>query len=851
MHLNSPDIYTKNPNFQEAEPSLGGGEFGLMVRDVAQHLTRLTAHSLGEGNPYLYEGTYSSGEAHRRDLMQQSIKLLPEEFQIVGFELEERIPVKGRGFSIPEKIVRVITVADKQIEEALIAPPQDDQAWFFGGDDPRPLMGVAALWGETRKERENPLRQKIKGNTIWVNAIRVMAVLTGASLVTSCLPGQEVQSYSTPTENRPGEHQPLPSSIVQEVSPTNPEAQATFAPELPATPLGQEFAPAVNPPEFSNEGRGGPIVGLSNEEIVEMKNQQWFRVYKQMYNVEGQEVLWNNAEEFEAEMKKLAESRPELTINQNQSADGSAVITYIHNTATNSILWGFTNEGAVAFAEPHLTIQETRLGEVPLPQGLTPEFRYNTQDKHWYLFGVNAQGQGVMVFIADGATRDNLHDQWRFAPGVAVAGSEGKLGVIEGQVFEMSEGAMRALGALPTAWQEGMSIRQEEGGVVITGSDGNVMYRLENGAWVGASPYTFRDGYVVTTVNGQEVVLNPEAPVDANGYIQTDKGVVVTKDGNAVALLNPETNEMTITENGMLRVENQWFLYSKATNEWVLLPVEGSLKDSQIINRQGKLTVMGKHSWIPGEFEPVVVMDGNSGQIFTVKDYVYTNGESLYMYEKRFRNWLEFPPEMAKEAYFQETITNLGRWLNGETTIADEDKFMGRTGPIPFTVFENPFAMTGIWRLYGVFLGMLPYRDKLAMVVGLEGKDGSRHFTVTLPVQDNEGAARFTLEFRPRNNPNPTTGATQVVPMESAKIFRMTQPFMNKPVHLYIHKLMPDEKYKVAPYCGADEMKSALEMIPSVQNMNGPFVDIDLNNLDDVTLACSVYLSVAFEVLAE
>jgi hypothetical protein len=351
----------------------------------------------------------------------------------------------------------------------------------------------------------------------------------------------------------------------------SPENQNRFEPEAIVTPLASEFVPAINPPAFTNEGRGGPIVGLSNEEIVKMQNQQWFRVYKQMNNVEGQEVLWNNVADFDAEMKKLAESRPELTISQSQSANGSAVITYIHNTATNSVLWGFTSEGAVAFAEPHLTIQETRLGEVPLPQGLTPEFRFNTQDKHWYLFGVNAQGQGVMVFIADGATRDNLQDKWQFAPGVAVAGSGGKVGMVEGQVFEMRDGAMQALGALPTAWQEGMSIRQDEVGLVLADNQGNTLFTFENKGWVErvdvdglaqqfalydpARTYEKRGNTIVDTYTGAVVAIKASGDVSEGG----GREIVVQPTGSTWEVLDPYTQPELVFPNliGKLEVPNE------------------------------------------------------------------------------------------------------------------------------------------------------------------------------------------------------------------------------------------------------------------------------------------------------
>lgn len=166
-------------------------------------------------------------------------------------------------------------------------------------------------------------------------------------------------------------------------------------------------------------------MGLTPEELKKHELTQWFRLFKKEQDIEGQAYYFTGAnmeeaqKNFEAAMAEVAESHPDIEMHQLQSFDRKSLLTYLtrvtpqaDGTTGYTVFWGFNPTGSMAFAEPNLTNDLTRLGEVSVPAGLRPEFNYNEVDGHWYMFGVDQDGNATQWFNTFGATRASLDQHW-------------------------------------------------------------------------------------------------------------------------------------------------------------------------------------------------------------------------------------------------------------------------------------------------------------------------------------------------------------------------------------------------------------------------------------------------------
>lgn len=166
-------------------------------------------------------------------------------------------------------------------------------------------------------------------------------------------------------------------------------------------------------------------MGVSTEKLDELAQSQWFRLFKKEEGIEGEQYFFTGSTieeaqiKFEAAMAEVAAKHPDIELKQLQSANRESLLTYMVRSirqpdgSTNySVYWGFTPNGALAFAEPNLTNDLTRLGEVSVPAGLRPEFNYNEADGHWYMFGVDQDGKATQWFNTFGATQASLDQHW-------------------------------------------------------------------------------------------------------------------------------------------------------------------------------------------------------------------------------------------------------------------------------------------------------------------------------------------------------------------------------------------------------------------------------------------------------
>ena len=166
-------------------------------------------------------------------------------------------------------------------------------------------------------------------------------------------------------------------------------------------------------------------MGLTPEELKKHELTQWFRLFKKEQDIEGQAYYFTGAnmeeaqKNFEAAMAEVAESHPDIEMHQLQSFDRKSLLTYLtrvtpqaDGTTGYTVFWGFNPTGSMAFAEPNLTNDLTRLGEVSVPAGLRPEFNYNEADGHWYMFGVDQDGNATQWFNTFRATQASLDQHW-------------------------------------------------------------------------------------------------------------------------------------------------------------------------------------------------------------------------------------------------------------------------------------------------------------------------------------------------------------------------------------------------------------------------------------------------------
>ncbi len=236
----------------------------------------------------------------------------------------------------------------------------------------------------------------------------VVYVITLILLLSACEP-QLVSiptSTSTPVPILLGMATKTPTQTPQP-SPT----PYTFQPTIP--PISESaLISAINPPEFAiADGENLELSESGSDDLV------FGEIYKAFRWIEGLEetsVNFKDQADYHKKMADFLKSHPELTVKQQQSPDKASILTYIVKKTgdVSSVLFGF-KDGVLAFAEPNVADAETKLGEVVIPDGLTPEFVYNPADGHWYLFAVSKGGEPYYWFKTDGAAIDNLDLQWQ------------------------------------------------------------------------------------------------------------------------------------------------------------------------------------------------------------------------------------------------------------------------------------------------------------------------------------------------------------------------------------------------------------------------------------------------------
>ena len=287
---------------------------------------------------------------------------------------------------------------------------------------------------ESEKPLERERRKKERGWWIWINynwlktagrsnmgwssrgsmkSYQQQALVCAAILIPLLAACSLPQAVFTVT--------PVPASVQETrdagVSSTpnpSPTTEVAFQPEFElASPDSSE--PAITPPEY--QAAGGEITGITESELLALRLDQWFRLYKNLNGLEGQPVYFYGADMAEAQtnyqtaMQEFAAAHPEYDCRQVQHQ--GQVLTYLFHAESNSVSWFFNQDGAIAYAEPNYSDPDSHLGQIRLPDGTTPQFNYNPEDQHWYLFAVDADGVARFWFNTAGATADNLDTQWQ------------------------------------------------------------------------------------------------------------------------------------------------------------------------------------------------------------------------------------------------------------------------------------------------------------------------------------------------------------------------------------------------------------------------------------------------------
>jgi hypothetical protein len=113
---------------------------------------------------------------------------------------------------------------------------------------------------------------------------------------------------------------------------------------------------------------------------------------------------------FEEATQKFEAENTDIFVMQLESPDGMSLLTALVKTDADhqSVYWPFDPHEALAYAEPNLSSDNTRLNEAPFSKGLKVGFAYNPGDKHWYAYGVDNNGVAREWFNTYEATIDNL-----------------------------------------------------------------------------------------------------------------------------------------------------------------------------------------------------------------------------------------------------------------------------------------------------------------------------------------------------------------------------------------------------------------------------------------------------------
>jgi len=287
----------------------------------------------------------------------------------------------------------------------------------------------------------NPESRKARGITRR-EFLETSALVCAAGLLTAC------------ARTLDGTNAPITSADTATQTPLDIPPTTALVYYEPPAPEGSVFEPAINPPEY--KALATEISGIDPKQLEADRYTQWYRLYKQVNGLEGEASPFSGAsleearQNYEQAMQQFSSEHPEVEVRQVQSEDRASLLTYLVRGKGEGyvVYWGFTPDGAVAFAEPDLVENNTVLGEVAVPEGLRPEFVYNPEDGHWYMFAVDELGEAVLWFRTDGATRDNIATQWEeiINSGKLFGELQSMLpeGILVNSIEDLGDGAFRA-----------------------------------------------------------------------------------------------------------------------------------------------------------------------------------------------------------------------------------------------------------------------------------------------------------------------------------------------------------------------------------------------------------------------
>ena len=98
-----------------------------------------------------------------------------------------------------------------------------------------------------------------------------------------------------------------------------------------------------------------------------------------------------------------------------QDADTGKLLVALVRTvgSEKSVYWDFHND-ALANTNPMSLDADfsDEAGFIKLNSELSPAFRYNAADGHWYMFGVDKDGNAKQWFLTAGTTIGNFDEKW-------------------------------------------------------------------------------------------------------------------------------------------------------------------------------------------------------------------------------------------------------------------------------------------------------------------------------------------------------------------------------------------------------------------------------------------------------
>jgi len=147
-----------------------------------------------------------------------------------------------------------------------------------------------------------------------------------------------------------------------------------------------------------------------------------WEVYQKLYRPEQGPTTWTEQEfleKFVPEMLSYLDKKSgvELIVQQDVGTGKLLVALVKKSGDTKSVYWDYDGE-ALANTNPMSLDNDfsDEPGFVKLKPGLSPQFRYNAVDGHWYMFAVDADGEPVEWLATNGATRENVDKQWVEVP---------------------------------------------------------------------------------------------------------------------------------------------------------------------------------------------------------------------------------------------------------------------------------------------------------------------------------------------------------------------------------------------------------------------------------------------------